>query len=30
VSRISTVFFVKGDVERHEAVKEVLEVYGDE
>lgn len=30
VSRISPVFFVKGDVERHEAVKEVLEVYGDE
>jgi Phosphate starvation-inducible protein PhoH, predicted ATPase len=30
VSRISPVFFVKGDVERHEAVKEVLEIYGDE
>jgi phosphate starvation-inducible PhoH-like protein len=28
-SRISTVTFHKGDIERHEAVKEVLEIYGD-
>ena len=28
-SRISTVRFHKGDIERHEAVKEVLEIYGD-
>ena len=27
--RISTVMFQKGDIERHEAVKEVLEIYGD-
>ena len=27
--RISTVVFHKGDIERHEAVKEVLEIYGD-
>ena len=29
-SRISTVQFQKGDIERHEAVREVLEIYGDE
>lgn len=29
-TRINIVRFEKGDVERHEAVKEVLEVYGDE
>lgn len=29
-SRISTVQFHKGDIERHEAVREVLEIYGDE
>lgn len=29
-SRINIVRFEKGDVERHEAVKEVLDVYGDE
>jgi len=29
-TRISTVFFGKGDIERHEAVKEVLEIYGDD
>jgi len=29
-TRISTVFFGKGDIERHEAVREVLEIYGDE
>ena len=28
-TRISTVQFHKGDIERHEAVKEVLEIYGD-
>jgi len=28
-SRISTVRFNKGDIERHEAVKEVLAIYGD-
>ena len=28
-SRITVVNFEKGDIERHEAVKEVLEVYGD-
>jgi phosphate starvation-inducible PhoH-like protein len=28
-SRISVVNFDKGDIERHEAVKEVLQVYGD-
>jgi len=27
--RISTVRFHKGDIERHEAVKEVLAIYGD-
>ena len=27
--RISTVFFNSKDIERHEAVKEVLEIYGD-
>ena len=27
--RISNVVFHKGDIERHEAVKEVLEIYGD-
>ena len=29
-SRLETVYFVQGDIERHEAVKEVLQVYGDE
>lgn len=29
-TRISTVFFGKGDIERHEAVREVLEIYGDD
>ena len=29
-TRIDVVNFEKKDVERHEAVKEVLEVYGDE
>jgi phosphate starvation-inducible PhoH-like protein len=29
-SRISAVYFKQGDIERHEAVKEVLQVYGDE
>ncbi len=28
-TRISTVRFNKGDIERHEAVKEVLQIYGD-
>ena len=28
-SRLDVVRFAKGDIERHEAVKEVLEVYGD-
>jgi phosphate starvation-inducible PhoH-like protein len=29
-SRITAVYFKQGDIERHEAVKEVLQVYGDE
>ena len=29
-SRIDVVNFGQGDIERHEAVKEVLRVYGDE
>ena len=29
LSRLDIVRFVKGDIERHEAVREVLEVYGD-
>lgn len=28
-SRITAVYFKQGDIERHEAVKEVLQVYGD-
>jgi hypothetical protein len=28
-SRISAVYFSQRDIERHEAVKEVLQVYGD-
>jgi hypothetical protein len=28
-SRITVVNFEQGDIERHEAVKEVLQVYGD-
>jgi phosphate starvation-inducible PhoH-like protein len=27
---ISAVFFKQGDIERHDAVKEVLEIYGDD
>ena len=29
LSRLDIVRFAKGDIERHEAVREVLEVYGD-
>ena len=29
-SRLDIVYFAQGDIERHEAVKEVLQVYGDE
>lgn len=29
-SRLDVVHFAQGDIERHEAVKEVLQVYGDE
>ena len=29
LSRLDIVRFAKGDIERHDAVKEVLEIYGD-
>jgi len=29
IARLDIVRFAKGDIERHEAVREVLEIYGD-